>query len=140
MFVDPVSPSTDCESYTNATFGDGPPGAGGTCIGYDHDRSPVCGLTFHDDAERTGVAPKLPVPVELVGDDTAATTTFPNPSSGERIVAFEPARPFPEPDATEDPDTETSGANTAAAFSPPAADDAPDVEGAGYSTHRTRDW
>jgi hypothetical protein len=26
LFVEPVSPSTDCESYTNATFGDGPGG------------------------------------------------------------------------------------------------------------------
>ncbi len=47
LFVDATRPSSDADEYPNASSGDGPAGAGGTRIGYDHVNAPVLPDTFH---------------------------------------------------------------------------------------------
>ena len=82
LFVDPVSPSTDCESYDSDRSGDGPAAAGGTRIGYDHEKSPVCADTCQADDGFNGVAAKEPAPEVDTGADVAAKSIGAADTSG----------------------------------------------------------
>ncbi|WP_460535343.1 hypothetical protein [Humibacter ginsengiterrae] len=82
MFVDPVSPSTDWESYDNDTSGAGPAAAGGTRMGYDHEKSPVCADTCHADDGFNGVAANDPAPDADTGADVAANSIGDADTSG----------------------------------------------------------
>src|SRR5688572_32317678 len=53
-------PSTDCEEYARPTDGAGPPGGGGTRIGYDQAKFPELPPAVQVDETCSGVAPKSP--------------------------------------------------------------------------------
>ncbi len=60
MFVEATRPSNDPEEYPSASSGSGPAGAGGTRIGYDHEKLPVFVDTSHDADGDRDVADQSP--------------------------------------------------------------------------------
>ncbi|WP_185974077.1 hypothetical protein [Curtobacterium sp. KBS0715] len=88
LFVEPVSPSTLCESYASAMLGLGPAGGAGAVIGYCQVKSPVCADTSHDPDSFMDVAEKLPEPLLDAVALVAARVTVRAASIGVRTTLF----------------------------------------------------